>query len=119
MHCFTLSFTRKGERSDQDDKIVVSTHADSSEIFEAVYSTPELRNARKFLASFTGILDYANNVLTSMRNDVDPFECIQVSTAIHPIVLYHVSDMDEYETRDMVMNMLRDSLRFNARLVAR
>ena len=119
MHCFTLLFTRQGHRSDQDDKIVVMTHPDSSDMFQVTYSTPELRMARKFVASFTGVLDYANDVLTSMRHDTDPFECIQVSTAIHPIVLYHVADMDESVTRDMVMNMLRDSLRFSVRLVAR
>lgn len=118
MHCFTLLFTRKNERSTQDDKIVVTTHPDSSDMFQVVYSTPELKMARKFVASFTGVLDYANDVLTSMRNDTDPFECIQVSTAIHPVILYHVSDMDESDTRDMVMNMLRDSLRFSVRLVA-
>ena len=118
MHCFTLLFTRAGQRSDQDDKIIVSTHPDSSEVFQVVYSTPELRTGRKFLASFGGVLDYTGDILTSMRHDTDPFDCIQVSTCIHPIVLYHVSDMDESVTRDLVMNMIRDSMRYNVKPVA-
>jgi hypothetical protein len=119
MHCFTLLFTRQGHRSDQDDKIVVTTHPDSSDMFQVTYSTPELRNAKKFVASFTAVLDYANDILTSMKHDTDPFECIQVGTSIHPLVLYHVADMDDFATRDIVMNMLRDSLRFSVRLVPR
>jgi hypothetical protein len=119
MHCFSLNFTRMGKRGDQDDKIVVTTHPDSAEIFQVTYSTPELRNAKKFLAGFGGVLDYVGDTLTSMRHDNDPFECIQVSTSIHPLVLYHVSDMDESDTRDLVMNMLRDSMRYNVKLVPR
>lgn len=118
MHCFTLLFTRQGQPSNNDDKIVVTTHPDSSDMFQVMYSTPELRNARKFVASYTAVLDYANDILTSMSRDTDPFERIQVSTSIHPIVMYHVADMDESVTRDMVMNMLRDTLRFSVRLAA-
>ena len=118
MHCFTLTFTKKGERADHDDRIVVRTHPESSEIFQVVYHTPELQSAKKFLTGFGGVLDYAYDILTSMRYDTDPFECIQVSTAIHPIVLYHVADLDDSDTRDLIMNMLRDSLRFTTTLVS-
>lgn len=98
---------------------MVSTHPDSSDMFQVVYTTPELRSSRKFVASFTAVLDYANDILTSMRHDTDPFDQIQVTTSIHPIIMYHVSDMDESDTRDMIMNMLRDSLRFGVTLGSR
>ena len=119
MHCFTLLFTRQNQPSNQDDKITVTTHPDSSDMFQVTYSTPELRTAKKFVASFTAVLDYANDILTSMKHDTDPFERIQVGTSIHPLVLYHVADMDDFATRDTIMNMLRDSLRFSVRLVPR
>lgn len=98
---------------------MVTTHPDSSEIYRIVYLTPELQTTKRFLATSSQVLSYVEDILTSMRYDVDPFENIQVSTAIHPIVMYHVSDMDESSTRDLILNMLRDSMRFNTRLVPR
>ena len=52
-----------------------------------------------------------------MRCDIDPFENVQLLTTIHPSILYHVSDMDDYATRDIIINMIRDSLRFDVSTV--
>lgn len=113
MLCFSLLFTRSGETARSDDKIFVSSYEGSREIFEVKYFTPELRTGRRFLASFSGVLHYIEDTLVSMRNDTDPFESIQVNTSIHPAVLFHISSLDESPNRDLIMNMVRDSLWFN------
>ena len=119
MVSFTLLFTRKDKGSAHDDKIIVSRHEECSDIFDVVYRSPELRSDRKFIASFSGVLSYVEDVLTSMRHDIEPFENIQMMTVIHPSVLYHVSDMDESMVRDLILNMARDSMRFDTRCVSR
>jgi hypothetical protein len=119
MRCFTLLFTRRGRSQSHDDEVYVSPYEGSRSIFEVVYKTPELTRDRRFLASFSGVLQYLEDIMMSMRSDVDPFEQIQLNTAIHPSVMFHVSDMDDSETRDVIINMIGDSLRFEVTSRAR
>lgn len=109
----TLLFTRKGKGAAHDDNITITCHSGSHEIFDVVFRTPELKEDRKFMASFSSVLHYVEDILLSMRCDTDPFEHIQLLTNIHPNILYHVSDMDESSNRDTLMNMIRDTLRFD------
>lgn len=115
----TLLFIHDGKGSAHDDKIVITPYGGSHEIFEVTYYTPELKTGRRFLASFSTTLRYVEDMLTSMRHDTEPFDNIQVTTAIHPAILYHVSDMDESSTRDLMLNMIADSLRFEVTRVPR
>ncbi len=117
MLCSTLLFTRKGKGSAYDDKIFVSPHEGSHDIFEVKYSNPELKKDRMFLASFSGVLNYIEDTLMSMCMDTDPFEHIQINSAIHPAIFFHVADMDESGNRDIIMNMIRDSMRFSITMV--
>jgi hypothetical protein len=119
MLCFSLLFTRKDKTSAHDDKITVSRREDSSDIFDVVYHSPELKKDRMFLSSFSSVLTYVEDTLTSMRHDIDPFENIQVLTTIHPSVMYHVSDMDNDEVRHLILNTVRDSMRYSVTAVPR
>lgn len=105
--------------ADYDDRITVKSHADSHDIFEVVFHTYELKSDRKFLASFSGVLTYVEDVLISMRRDIDPFEEIQLSTDIHPTLLYKVPDIDDNRVVDLMMSIIRDALRFDTRIVRR
>ena len=111
MYCTRLLFTRRDLGESNDDAILITAHPDVPDIFEVLYRSPEVKMDRKFHASRSGVLDYIEDTLTSMRHDMDPFESIQVLTSIHPSVLYHVSDMDESVTRDLILKMIGDSLR--------
>lgn len=119
MISFSLLFTRKGKSAAHDDQIRVYPYEGSHSIFEVVYKTPDLNRDRRFLASFSGALHYVEDILMSMRSDVDPFEQIQLTTAIHPTVMFHVSDMEDSETRDVIINMIGDSLRYEVTSQAR
>lgn len=118
MLCFHLFFTRKDKGPAHDDKVYVSSFEGSKDIFEVKYFTPDLRDGRMFLASFSGVLQYIEDTLTTMRHDIDPFENIQVSTSVHPSILYHVSDMDESTVRDLILDTARDAMRFDVRTVS-
>lgn len=115
----TLLFIHTGKGPAHDDRIMVSPHAGSHEIFEVIYRSPELKTDRRFLASFFSTMRYVDDMLTSMRHDTEPFESIQLTTAIHPAVLYHVSDMDESSTRELILNMIADALKFEVTKVPR
>lgn len=115
----TLLFIHEGKGSAHDDKVVFVPYNGSHEIFEVTYYSPDLKTGRRFLASFSSAMRYAEDMLTSMRHDTEPFESIQLTTAIHPAVLYHVADMDESSTRDLMLNMIADALRFEVTRVPR
>jgi hypothetical protein len=119
MISFSLLFTRKNKSSAHDDRISVYPYEGSHSIFEVVYRTPDLTRDRRFLASFSGTLQYVEDILMSMRVDVDPFEQIQLSTAIHPSVMFHVVDLEDSFSRDVIMNMVGDSMRFEVTSQAR
>jgi hypothetical protein len=119
MYCARLLFLHENKGPAHDDWITVKPHEGSSDIFEVVYRSPDMSSDRMFLASFSDVLKYIDNTLTSMRHDVDPFENIQLLTVIHPSVLYHVSDMDDSSIRDLMMEIIRDSMRYTITSLSR
>lgn len=59
------------------------------------------------------VLDYVDDILQSLRRDADPFEEVQITTRIHPAVLFHVSQLDDRDTRHLILGMLETA--FDAR----
>ena len=59
----TLLFTRKDKGSMHDDKIVITPYSGSREFFEIKYHCPELKSDRRFLSSFSGVLNYVDDIL--------------------------------------------------------
>jgi hypothetical protein len=115
----TLLFTHAGKGPAHDDKITIVPYNGSHDILEVTYYSPELKSGRRFLASFSTTLHYVEDMLTSMRHDAEPFENIQLLTAIHPSILYHVVDMDDSDVRDLIVNMVGDALKFEVTRVPR
>lgn len=115
----TLLFIHSGKGAAHDDRIIITPYNGSHEIFEVLYRSPELKTDRKFLASFSTTMGYLDDTLTSMRHDTEPFESIQLTTSIHPAILYHVSDMDESSTRELILKMIADALKFEVTRVPR
>jgi hypothetical protein len=48
--------------------------------------------------------------VTFQAHDTDPFESLQVETAIHPAILYHISDFDEQHVRRLVEDTVDSAL---------
>ena len=109
----TVLITRKDKGSAFDDKITVSQTSESSEVYSVSYYSPELRSTKTFSASYTSVLQYVEDILTSLKYDTEPFAYVQVYTAIHPSVMYDVVDVDDCDARRVILNQIRDSMRFN------
>lgn len=108
-----ILFTRRNLGSAHDDKVSVTAVEGCPEMFNVVYMSPEFKKERRFTASYSSTLQYVEDILLSLQHDTEPFELVQMITAIHPTVLFHVADMCDCEIRRILMNQVRDSLRFD------
>jgi hypothetical protein len=106
-----LLFTRKNRNSSHDDRISINAIPECAEAYKVTYHTPDLRRDKEFTTSYHGVMQYLEDILFSMIHDLDPFEFIQVYTAIHPSVFYSPGDMADEDIRRLIMNMIRDGLR--------
>lgn len=109
----TFVITRKGEGSRSDDRIDVSTFEGETSLYRVTYRTPELRNNKSFVTTESRVIDYLEDVLYGLSRDTAPFEHFQVSTCIHPSVIYHIADLYDEDMRRLIINMSTDALRFN------
>lgn len=115
MYRIRFLLTRMDGGSSNDDKILVETVEDETDIFRVIYSTPEYSRKKTFLATKARVLDYLEDIVYSLWRDTDPFSHIQVTTSIHPCVMYQVPDLYEKDVRDLILNMCKDALRVNVR----
>lgn len=106
----TVRLTRSSHRS-QDDIINISEVEDTRDLFSVSYKTPDFESKKVFVTTESRVLDYIEDILASLEHDSDPFEHVQVDTAIHPAILYHTSVMDDEETRDHIVQMIRMAMR--------
>ena len=106
----TMHLTRTGKPSSSDDKIIVQHNATYPNLFDVTYTTPELQMARKFTVDESKVMDFFGDILASLPYDHDPFEEVQVSTAIHPNILYAVANIGCH-VRSIILDTLRFALR--------
>ena len=104
-------FIQRTPRGSDDD--VIRMYADRShrDMIRVVYSTPELNKDSVVYLPLSRAVTYIHTILESFRYDTHPFEHIQVSTQIHPSVLYHVSDLDNKEVRELIEDTVSIALR--------
>lgn len=109
----TLFIQRSRGGSKTDDIVKIYDAPWTRDLYRVVYSTPELKKHAHFYMDHRLVLDYISDTLKSLTYDVDPFEYVQLSTAIHPSVLYHVSDLDKTHVRHLVEDILCMTLKTN------
>jgi hypothetical protein len=108
----TLRFLRSGESYENDDVIkIYSTRVPDT--FRVVYTPADSTTDSVYTAFMSrgSVLSYITDILKSMKYDVDPFDRIQISTDLHPSIMYSASDMDDVIPRRNLENMLHTSLR--------
>ena len=110
MYIATLHLTRTGKASSEDDRILVQHNATYPNLFDVTYTTPELKMARRFTVDESKVMDFLSDVLESLPYDHEPFEEVQVSTAIHPNILYAVANIGMH-VRGVILNTIRFALR--------
>lgn len=108
-----LVFIRNNQGADHDDNIKISSIDNCPEMFNIAYMSPEYRKERRFMACYSSALQYIEDILVSLEYDTEPFELVQLMTAVHPSVLIHVADLSDNSVRRLLMNQIRDAMRFN------
>lgn len=107
----TLYLQRRTGGPGTDDILRVYEDDTYLEMYRLVYETPELSRVQEFYMSRHLVIEYLSDFVSALRYDSDPFENIQVSTAIHPSVLYHVSDLDSPRVRDLILDTILIAMR--------
>lgn len=115
----TLYIQRATGGRANDDVIKVYETTENTDLYRIVYSTPEVKKDSQFHMGCHVASQYFGDLLKSLTYDTEPFEYVQLSTAIHPSVIYHVSDLDDSSIRHMVEDMLMESIRRPVDLVTR
>lgn len=105
----SLYFTRSGRGRAHDDVLHISENENSRELFDIVYKTPELRRSKRFTMSEKDVKAYLSNLIRMMSHDSDPFENLQLTTAIQPSIFFHMADAQEnvYVLLEMISTALR------------
>jgi hypothetical protein len=100
-----------GRSSAEDDVIHMYDDDEYRDMIRITYSTPELKKASEFYMTVPQTLQYLGDTLKTLTHDAQPFEHVQVSTSLHPSVLYHVSDLDCCQVRHLIEDTVETALR--------
>lgn len=112
MQRVTMRFVRDSSDEREDD-ILRIFDTDCNDLFRITFRANDMKRANEFMASRSWAVQYISEILHTLIHDTDPFESIQVDTAIHPTVLYHVMDMDEGYVRQLIEDTIDSVLRRN------
>lgn len=109
----TLRFIRNvdARAGNQDDILHIYDDDEYHETCRIVFRPKDVKKGSEFYLDERRTMDYISSILKSMQHDSDPFEYIQVDTAMHPTILYHVSDMDNRDIRWSVEDAIYDAIR--------
>jgi hypothetical protein len=114
----TIYVQRKNSNGvEEDDLIRFYEDSDYQEMVRIKYTSPEVTKDATFYLPVSRAINYLDDVLKTFRHDADPFEYVQVSTQIHPSVLYHVSDLDNTEIRHLIEDTVEAAIRRPVRRV--
>ena len=106
-----LFFTRRAGADDIIQMFDDETHVD---MVRLVYTPGDhTKKSNAFHMTSRDALSYVNNILKAMHNDIDPFEHVQVQTAIHPSILFSAMDVGCRRVQDVVEDMVYQALRVN------
>jgi hypothetical protein len=64
---------------------------------------------RTFVLSRSGVYDYVLSLVGSLVRDDDPYDRIQLSSAIYPSVIYRVEDLEDCTVRSSIQDIIYSS----------
>lgn len=106
-----LFFTR---RSGADDIIQIFDDDTYFEMARVVYTPGDnTKTSNEFWLTRRDTLGYVSRILKSMETDSDPFEYVQVQTAIHPSIMVPVCDFTETRSRWLIEDMVEQAIHAN------
>jgi hypothetical protein len=113
MNKCTLRFLRPASSDvTKDDVLTIRTDSEFADMLYVRFVPGELtRTHYEFYLDPEATVKYLLSILQSLVTDVDPYEYLQVETAIHPTVLYRVADLNEWRVRTNVEELLSSAVR--------
>lgn len=110
----TFRFIRssEGEGVKGDDVLTIMDDDLYADLLRVRFSPCELKTTQNVVyLDREGAIEYLSTILRTLPYDADPFELLQVETAIHPTVLYHVSDLKDRSLRYLIEDTVSNALR--------
>ena len=104
MNVFTLHFIRK---DDEDE--VLKVYKRNNDHFKCCFFPAGLRSSFTFNLTKNMLIEYIRGTLRMVaEDDMDPYDKVQVTTNIHPRILFHVSDIIDVDSEayDRMWDML-------------
>lgn len=112
----TIYFIQSGQ-PEKDDVVRICSTPDADEYIVSYKPWEYKRVRNEFSLSYMEVLNYVNTIIRSLEHDDDPIDSIQISTAIHPSVMFHLADLETVEIRNIFDDMLRSALRVNVKRI--
>lgn len=103
----------QGKGPEKDDIIRIYEDEEYEEMFRVVYAPSGDKKMSQFFLTRSKVLDYIDDLLISLEYDTDSCEWVQVDTAIHPSVMYHVADLSNSSIRHHLENTVEAAMRAN------
>lgn len=104
----TIHFLRTNEADE-----ILKIFKVNSDSYKCTFFPGELRAHYSFRQDKRTVLDYIDTTLRAVVNDdVDPYEQVQISTMIHPRILFHVIDLEKAETYERLWDILTSAFSF-------
>lgn len=102
MLVLTLHFIRPSERDE-----VLKVFRKRMNEFKCCFSPADMQSSYEFYLTKEALFTYIHSTLQVVaQDDMDPYEEVQVSTMVHPRILFHVSDIMKPEAYGRMLNMI-------------
>jgi hypothetical protein len=93
MNKCTIRFIRDTESVKGDDVLTISEDDTHADMFCLKFKPCGWKSHNEFYMDRHRALDYIAGVLKTLPHDAEPFQYVQVDSALHPSVMYRVSDL--------------------------
>jgi len=96
---------------DKEPDEILKIYKINSDLFRCVFYPGDLPYSYSFRVNRSFLMDYVRTTLGSVVNDdVDPYHQVQLTTMIHPRILFHVMDLTNDETYERLQEMFTESV---------
>lgn len=79
-------------------------------MYKLTYKPNDGKSTYSFFMSQERVLDYIANILRTLSTDIEPFHYLQLQTMTAPSVLYNIADLEDRETRMLIIEAVRYAL---------
>lgn len=98
----TLHFIKQGE-SDE----ILRIYKRNNDHFKCVFQPGDIRSTFTFVVNRKMLTDYLLGTIRAVaEDDVAPYDEVQLSTMIHPRILFHVSELAKEDVSDRLWDMI-------------